>query len=201
MTPPPAPPPLPAPGLLLREAVTAPRDSLRRILALRLGMGDLWQVAALAAILSVLILYGGLAVTGPQSAEVLAMMPQPFLVATLQLGLTALMTLAVARVGAWAGGRGGLGAALAAMVWLQLLMVAVQLAQAVLSLLLPALGGFVGLAGVGLFFWLMTNFVAEVHGFRNLGQVFGGVVMTMIGAALGLGLLLSLVLGSMMGAG
>lgn len=192
---------LPPFGPILREAISDPRASLRRIRALDLQIGDLWQVGALAAILSVLILYGGLVISGPGAAEMIMMLPQPFMVAALQLGLTGLMAVAVARVGGWAGGAGSFQASLAAMVWLQLLMVGVQLVQAVLAVLLPPLGGLVGLAGIGLFFWLITNFVAEVHGFRNLGQVLGGVVMTMVGAALGLGLILSLVLGSMMGAG
>ena len=192
---------LPPFGPILREAISDPRASLRRIQALDLQIGDLWQVGALAAILSVLILYGGLVISGPGAAEMIMMLPQPFMVAALQLGLTGLMAVAVARVGGWAGGAGSFQASLAAMVWLQLLMVGVQLLQAVLAVLLPPLGGLVGLAGIGLFFWLITNFVAEVHGFRNLGQVLGGVVMTMVGAALGLGLILSLVLGSMMGAG
>lgn len=192
---------LPPLGPLLREAFVTPQLSLRRILNLGLGSGDLWLGAALASVLSVVLLYGGLLLSGPGQSDLVWMLPQPFLVAAFQLGLTALMALLTYRLGAIAGGRGGFEASLTAMVWLQLLMVAVQLAQVVVSALIPPLGGLIGLAGIGLFLWLLTRFVAEVHGFRNLAMVFGAVLLTMVAAALVIGVILSLVLGSMMGAG
>lgn len=190
---------LPPPGQILREALLTPRHSLARMLDLDLAPGDVWLGATLAAILSVVLLYGGALISGPGQSQMLTMLPPPFLVVTLQIGLTALMALMTARLGAMAGGRGGFSAALTAVVWLQLLMVVMQAVQIVVALLVPPLAGLVSLGGIGLFFWLLTHFVAEVHGFRNLAQVFGAVVLAMIGAALAIGVALSIILGSVMG--
>jgi hypothetical protein len=46
-----------------------------------------------------------------------------------------------------------------------------------------------------LFLWLMVNFIAELHGFRSLGAVFAGMILTFFAAALLLALLLGLILG------
>ena len=37
-----------------------------------------------------------------------------------------------------------------------------------------------GSSGLVLFLWLLTNFVAELHGFRSLLAVFGGIVARLI---------------------
>ena len=81
------------------------------------------------------------------------------------------------------------------MVWLQLLTVALQLLQLVASVIAPPLAGLIGLGGFVLFLWLMTAFIAELHGFRSRGLVFLGMVLTALGAGLILGIAMILILG------
>ncbi|NJR43059.1 MAG: hypothetical protein HC767_10775 [Akkermansiaceae bacterium] len=68
--------------------------------------------------------------------------------------------------------------ALLVVVWLQVLMLGLQLLQVLLLLISPVLAAVVGLAGIVLFLWLLTNFVAELHGFQSLLAVFGAIVLT-----------------------
>jgi hypothetical protein len=80
-------------------------------------------------------------------------------------------------------------------VWLQLLMLGVQVAQLLALIVAPPISGLIGLVGFIGFTWLMVNFIAELHGFRSLGLVFGGIILTFIAAAFVLAILLGLILG------
>ena len=92
------------------------------------------------------------------------------------------------------GGRPGMisGAtgALAVVTWLQVVLVCVQLVQTVALLLMPPLGLLIGWAALLLFLWMLTNFVAELHGFKSLGLVF----VMILASSLGIVFVFSLVL-------
>jgi hypothetical protein len=74
-------------------------------------------------------------------------------------------------------------------------MVALQLVQFVAFLLSPALAGMIGLAGLVLFFWLMSSFIAELHGFASRGAVFVGIIGVIIATGLVLGVVLIAIVG------
>ena len=99
------------------------------------------------------------------------------------------------RVGKAFGGRGSFPDALLIVVWLQLLTLALQLLQLVASLVAPPLVGVIGLGGFVLFLWLMTAFIAELHGFASRGLVFLGMILTAIAAGFVLGIVLILLFG------
>jgi Na+/H+-dicarboxylate symporter len=60
---------------------------------------------------------------------------------------------------------------------------------------LPPVGAIVNLAGFVIFLWLLTNFIAELHGFRSLLAVFGGIIFGMVLLAFGLAVVLLLLTG------
>jgi hypothetical protein len=74
--------------------------------------------------------------------------------------------------------------------WLQFIQLLVVAAQILLMIVLPAVAPVLEIAGVILFLWLLVNFVAEMHGFRSLGLVFLGVIITFVGFVFGMSLLL-----------
>ena len=74
--------------------------------------------------------------------------------------------------------------------WLQFIQLLVVAAQILLMIVLPAVAPVLEIAGVILFLWLLVNFVAEMHGFRSLGLVFLGVIITFVGAVFVLSLLM-----------
>ena len=170
---------LPAPAILLREAILEPRASARRMIAANLPAEVVWGALALASVLSVLLIwvtlggFGHIAPTPPGTAG----LPSPLMLAVMQAAFTLLGAATVTIVGARLGGTGEFGEVLVVMVWMQMVLVVVQAVQTFAGIILAPLAGLIGLASVGLFFWLLTNFVAEVHGFRNLWRVFLGLVL------------------------
>ena len=94
-----------------------------------------------------------------------------------QGALLFLMAHAVTLVGRMFGGTGRFDEALALIVWLQFIFLCVQILQLVAVLVIPPMAGLITMLAVGLFFWLLVNFIATLHGFTSLGMVF---VMTIL---------------------
>ena len=46
--------------------------------------------------------------------------------------------------------------------------------------MLPPLAGLLEIASVVIFLWLLTNFVAELHGFQSVWKVLAGVLLTFV---------------------
>ena len=63
-----------------------------------------------------------------------------------------------------------------------------------LQVLLPPFAPAAYLAGLALFFWLLTNFVAELHGFDSLSKTFFGILVVLAVPILLLGFGLALVI-------
>ncbi len=167
---------------LARETLADPRATARRIMSVDLPIAVRWQALALVVILSVLIgqvaawlMLGEAAVTG--------MMAGPIQSGMVQGGALVMMVFAAHRVGSMMGGSGSFEDALILITWLQAIMILVQLVQVVALVVLPPLAGIFSIMGVVLFLWLLTNFVAELHGFESLGRVFGMIIVTAIGLA------------------
>lgn len=178
---------------LLRETLTDPKAGARRLIGLDPPMAGRWLGLALIVVLSVIFGQVSLMLaTG--GATVGGIMGAPLLSGALQGVLLVGMVVAVHQIGRAMGGTGGFPDALLLVTWLQAIMVALQAAQIVLQLVMPALATLVGLAGMVLFLWLLTNFVAVLHGFASLGRVFFAI----IGAAFALAFIATLVL-SMIG--
>ena len=123
------------------------------------------------------------------------MLASPFRAAVVQWAFLALSVLLIHRVGRAFGGRGSFANSLLIVVWLQVLMLVVQALQLVTGILIPPLAGLIGLGGFALFLWLMTCFIAELHGFASRGKVFLGMVLTAFAAGLVLGVLVMLLVG------
>jgi Yip1 domain len=173
-----------------------PRQAARQLLAegvpLPARTGGLLLVAVISALLASLQL--GLS---PQALDPLTafMLASPFRAAVVQWLFLALSVLLIHRVGRAFGGRGSLPDALLIVVWLQLLTLVLQVLQLVATVLAPPLAGIIGLGGFALFLWLMTAFIAELHGFSSRGLVFLGMVLTALGTGLILGFALILIIG------
>lgn len=162
---------------LARATIESPRDGAASILRLKIGRNALIEALVLVAVLSVLL--SGLAdlLTGGVAAGARpGIFANPLLTAVMMSAFLFGSALAVFGFGRAFGGVGDLDGALAVTVWLQSLMIAVQVLQLVVMLVLPGLAVLIGLVALGLFVWLFINFVAELHGFQSLGLVFVGSI-------------------------
>lgn len=174
-------------GLLAmaRDTVSDPRGGARRIMSIDLTLQERWLALLLMAVLSTLVAQLVLAFAPPPPDDPTANPAQKMMQEVLSVPIPAAIaqavalivgTLAVHRFGQARGGTGSLADTVSLMAWLQFITLVVLVAQVVAGLVLPPLVALIGVVWVPLFFWLLTNFVAELHGFRSLGATFLGII-------------------------
>ena len=149
------------------------------------------SVSAVLASLSAM-LFGGAA---PEGGEVVILSQQPMVLAMMQLVAIVLAAGLMAGVGRAFGGEGRFEDALLLTVWIEVLLLVVQVVQLAVSIVLPGVAGILGLAAIALFLWLTVQFTKALHGFRSsakvalglIGTAFvAGFVLSLIAAALGI---------------
>jgi hypothetical protein len=182
---------------LARLTLTQPRQGLRALLNLGLPKGTALVGLVLMAVLSALFLHLSLRVA-PMPADNLMMeklIGSPFRTAIIQAVVLMVTVLLVYRVGRAFGGQGALEDAMLAMVWLQTILVVLQGVQLLALILMPPLASLLGLLSGALFLWLLTQFIAELHGFASAAKVFFGVIVTFLLATFALTFLLIAMVG------
>jgi hypothetical protein len=159
---------------LIRETIAAPQSAALQVMRANLPMAARWQALALVVVLS--------AILGQVSMLFLAdegVSPAGPVQASLIQAIALLMTVFGAHViGRGLGGQGSFADALVLVAWLQGVMVAAQALQVVALLILPPVSVLIGVLSMVLFLWLLTNFVAVLHGFQSLGKVFAGIMLS-----------------------
>ncbi|MFV0245644.1 MAG: Yip1 family protein [Qingshengfaniella sp.] len=169
-----------------------PREVAARMLTMGLPVPILWEALILVVTLSVLIGQGAVLMTGGHMPGEMAILTSPLLLAIFQillLGVTVFLVYALGRI---LGGEGSFADTLTLLTWLQVVMVCLQLAQAVAFFLLPSLAVLLGYVGIVLFLWLLTNFVAVLHGFRSTVLVFLMILVLAFGIAFFVSLLIAM---------
>jgi hypothetical protein len=178
------------------ETLRDPRTGLRRILALNPPMQARWIAFLLMAIGSAIVTHLSIGLIPAEDRDaVMGVMSSPVRTAILQGVLLLAIVQLVWWLGRMRGGTGSFPDALLSMIWLQFIMLAIQALQLVLMVISPPLAALANLAGLVVFLWLLTNFVAELHGFRSLIAVFGGIVLGALLLGFGLALLLVILTG------
>ena len=186
-----------SPGVLMQLAIAtirAPRPTLSRLQELNLPRQALWEALFLVVVVSVILAELGnlalvaLAPAGTDAAQFLS----PFAFGAIQFVILALSVVLIDKVGSAMGGHGRTEDALLAVVWLQFVMICLQIVQTLFLFILPGIAALILIGGLVLFLYLLTAFVTELHGFESQGRVFAMIVFVMIGVALGLSLILSL---------
>lgn len=179
---------------LFRQSITAPRLAARRVIDMPVPQAAVWQAFVLSVVLSVLQseVFARLL---PGAGGLLFQMPNSPL-ASVIVGVVSLfaMVLATYYVGRLFKGEGSFDGALRINIWLQLAVVALNLIQLVLFLLIPPMSLIIGVASIIVMMWMLTNFVAELHGFRALFPVFVMIILTGMALFFLLVLVLSVIL-------
>lgn len=158
-----------------------PRDGLRRILALQFPVQVAWLGLCLMAIASAVLMHVSFAMIPAEDQDMVLdavawLAASPFRSAMLQGTVMVLQVGLIFWLGRKFGGKGNLVDTLFTVAWFQFVMLVVQLVQLGVQVVLPPFAALVNLAGLGLFLWVLTNFVAELHGFRSLMLVFLGII-------------------------
>jgi hypothetical protein len=173
------------------RSVKNPREGAAEILALGVPREALWPALALVVVLSILLANVTALLLAGDAA--VAMPVGPAATGFIQLALLVVMVFAVFWIGRAMGGTGSFEESVLIVAWLQFIMVCLQVVQAGILVISTPVAEIFGLLGVLVFLWLLTNFVAVLHGFSSLFQVFLMILVSAFGIAFGLSIILTLI--------
>lgn len=183
--------------VLAQYTLNDPRRGVRAVLNLGLPLQTGVLALVLIAVLSALISHAQLALMPVEDNALLDfLMASPFRSALIQLAGLMLTAGLIHWIGRAWGGIGRLDEAVWAVAWLQVFMIALQLGElAAVMLQVPQLALMATVVGFAASCWLISMFVAEVHGFQSPLKVFFGILVSTIGVSFVLSFLLVGIMG------
>ncbi|SNT74360.1 YIP1 family protein [Paracoccus seriniphilus] len=163
-------------GLTFRN----PEAAARMLMGAGLPMQVRWMGLFLAVALSAILAWLSSQMFPLPDGEVmvLSLTAQPLAMAVMQLCAIVLAAGLMAAVGRLCGGHGNFADALLLTVWIEVVLLVVQVVQVVASVILPPFAGILGIMAIALFLWLTVHFTKALHGFRSSPKVFLGLVAT-----------------------
>ncbi len=168
-----------------RDTVQQPRAGARAVLNLGLTLGAAWTALALMAVASsglsaLTFLMSDMGGEPQLDGAMVALFSSPLQLAVLQGVVLAFGAWLIHTVGRMFSGKGQFRDALILVAWLEFILLLVQIVQTVLLLVSPQLVAMLGIFGLVLFLWLLTNFIAELHGYSSIMAVFFAIVGTVL---------------------
>lgn len=150
------------------RSITSPREGAAEVLALGLPMSAIWLSMALVSIISAMLTQlADLFNTSGEPAFAM-LFNAPFAFVLVQFVSLVGFSAALNWIGRAMGGTGRFPEAAILMVWLQFILICVQVAQIVALLIMPFFGALIFLGSLCLALWLLVNFVAVLHGIQSL---------------------------------
>lgn len=175
-------------GLTFRE----PETAARQLMSAGIPLPARWMGLMIAVSVSAILAWFSAQLFPLPEGEAmpaLSMTAQPLLMASVQAGAILLAAGLMSAVGRMFGGQGRFEDALLLAVWIEVVLLLVQVAQVVVSLLVPAVAGILGILAIAMFLWLTVQFTKALHDFRSGAKVFMGLIAT----AFAVGFLLSFI--------
>lgn len=158
------------------DTVRDPQEGAREVLRVAPPRNVVWLAFGLMVVVSLVMGELVALIMGPPEGG--PMLGQSTLVLGLmQAGFLFITIFAISYIGRLFSGTGDFDGALTLVTWLQIVFFFVQLLQLALMLVAPVIAAMVTVVAIGLFFWLLVNFIAVLHGFQSVGMVF---VMTVV---------------------
>jgi len=184
------------PGYLLGMAlqtIPEPRKVARDVLSLHFPRAILWQVFALFAVLAtgLNVAAGMLFPTDPEMVG--SLLADPIRMGLIQAASLVMTIFAIYWVGQAFGGHGTFPQAILTVLWMQYVAVLLQFAVLVLALFAPGMAVLLAVMSVGVSFWILSHFIAEMHGFRSAGLVFATIIVLIFAIGVLLGILFALI--------
>lgn len=178
---------------LLGLTMRSPRDAAEAILRMDYPMPTRWALAVLVVALSGILSWVTAAMfplpVEGEGSPYLWIVQQPLLVSALQLGALVLSAGLMSAVGRLFGGQGSFEDALILLVWVEAMLLMIQLARVVILPFMPGLAGILGVVAAGMFFYLTVQFTKVLHGFHSGWKV----LLVMVGTMFVLAFLLSFI--------
>lgn len=176
---------LPAVWALTRFTLHDPRAAARMLIAMNLPASARWLLFGIVTSASTILTHIGYRLLPyDESALMDKAMESPLETAILQAGILLLTVAGVYLIGRWRGGKGRSADTLLLIGWLQIVLLCIQIIQIAALVVLPLVAEIIGIAGLVLSLWLLTQFIAELHGFASAWRVFAGILATVFVSAL-----------------
>ncbi|MGR3660201.1 MAG: Yip1 family protein [Paracoccaceae bacterium] len=172
-----------------------PRKGAQWVMSSTMTRAQRWETLVLVLVSSIILVEITLLISGAGNQVFLggAALLNPLISGSVQLGFLVAMVCGVYFIGRRMGGTGSLDNAILLIAWSEFVMACLQVVQMIAILLMPFVAALIGLASVVLFFWLLTNFVTELHGFKSRGNVFFVILASIFGFVIFLLLALSVI--------
>ena len=156
----------------------------------------LWAALVLMAVLSTLLTSVSILVAPvPAGAELQLMFANPLQLAVMQAMILTMGAGLIHAVGTKFGGKGNFAGAVALIAWIEFILSLMQIVQLVALVVMPPLADVIGVMGLGVFLWLLSQFVTELHGFANVWKVFGAIIVTGLGVSFAVAMVLVSIFG------
>lgn len=178
---------------LLRETLSDPQGVARDMAQWRAPRAVLWQALIAVVVLNALVLQIEHLIRPFPAQPYGALLQNPLVLGLAQSSFAVITVFGTYWAGHMFGGSGRFDTTIIFLTWLQVVALSIQGVQLLILLLIPALYGLTGMIGFALSLWLFVNFVAVLHGFKSLGLVLAGTMLTVMGAALTLALFLGMI--------
>ena len=159
-----------------------PREGASNILAFAPTRQMLWFSMIVVVIISILMseIANYMLPVVPDNT-IIVVMDIPLLAAGILMFIMVVMIYCTHYIGQACGGNGRLDESFSVVIWLQSIMISLQLLQLLIIPFFPNLAVVFGMFGGVVFFWLYINFVTVLHGFNSLGKVTVGVIFSIVG--------------------
>ncbi|MEM6307102.1 MAG: Yip1 family protein [Pseudomonadota bacterium] len=173
------------------ETIKTPRDAAKRLLGYNIS-ADLAFLAMGAMIGAYVLLI--MALSGLQPVALMpGMAPMgPLYLAVVLFGGNVLLIVAVSICGRPFGGQGTVTQAVLLFAWLQAIQMLFQIAQLIVALVSNVIAAFLGLGVLILVIWILLNFIDALHNLNSLGKSALVFLLAIVGIAVGLTLITTL---------
>lgn len=177
------------------NTVRDPQKGAQWVMSSTMTRAQRWETLVLVLVCSIILVEITLLISGASNEVFLggAALLNPLVSGSVQLGFLVVMVYGVYFIGRRMGGTGSLDNTILLIAWSEFVMACLQVIQMVAILVMPYIAALIGIASVVLFFWLLTNFVKELHGFKSRGNVFIAILGSMFGFVIFLLVVLSVV--------
>ncbi|MBL6429581.1 MULTISPECIES: Yip1 family protein [Maritimibacter] len=169
------------PGYLLgmaMQSIPEPRKIARELFALNLDRATLWQILILLMVIGAILGVGSSVLFPPAPELEGTIFAMPLIVAMAEASIAVITVFLIYWLGRSAGGTGRFEDGIVTVAWLNFVLLIVQTVVLVLSLFAPSLAALLWLFGGFTGFWILSHFIAELHGFASALRVFLTILLT-----------------------
>lgn len=164
-------------GMVL-QSIPEPRKIARELFALNLDRTTLWQALFLMLVTGAMIGVGSSLIFPPAPELSGTIFAMPLVVASAEAAVAVISVFLIYWLGRAAGGTGRFQDGIVTITWLNFVLLIVQVFVLILSLFAPSMAALLWLFGGFTGFWILSHFIAELHGFSSALRVFLTILLT-----------------------